>query len=86
MRGPPAGTGADEPNDPSKALPRARRGGSQARWSRSKSHNAAVLHEGGVPFAFSTQGQTGDKPWEKFRDNLRKAIADGLSPDAALLP
>jgi imidazolonepropionase-like amidohydrolase len=46
--------------------------------------NASVLHEKGVAFAFSTQGLSGDKPAEKFRDNLRKAIAAGLKPDDAL--
>src|SRR5262249_27889860 len=35
-------------------------------------------------FGISTQGQTGEKPWDKFRENLRKAIAEGLSPEAAL--
>jgi imidazolonepropionase-like amidohydrolase len=43
--------------------------------------NAAQLHQHGIPFAFSSQGL--DKP-EKFRENLRKVIAEGLSPDAAL--
>jgi imidazolonepropionase-like amidohydrolase len=47
--------------------------------------NAAVLHQQGIPFALCTQGQPGDKPAEKFRDNLRKIINEGgLSPEAAL--
>src|SRR5207244_1816 len=54
------------------------------RQQKEEVHNAAVLHQQGVPFAFSTQGQVGDKPWDKFRDNLRKVIADGLPPEAAL--
>lgn len=45
---------------------------------------AKVLHQHGVPFAFATSGIVGDKPWEKFRDNLRKVIAEGLPPEAAL--
>jgi imidazolonepropionase-like amidohydrolase len=47
-------------------------------------NNAAELHKHGIAFAFSTQGQPGDKPWDKFRENLRKAIAAGLPPEAAL--
>jgi imidazolonepropionase-like amidohydrolase len=43
-------------------------------------HNAAVLQERRIPFAISTQGQTSDR----FRENLRKAITEGLSADAAL--
>jgi imidazolonepropionase-like amidohydrolase len=45
---------------------------------------AGLLHKEGVPFAISTHGQTGDRPWEKFRANLRKAIDAGLPADAAL--
>ena len=29
-------------------------------------------------------GQPGDKPWDKFRENLRKVIGEGLPADAAL--
>jgi hypothetical protein len=47
--------------------------------------NAAVLHQQGIPFGLCTQGQPGDKPAEKFKDNLRKIINEGgLSPEAAL--
>jgi imidazolonepropionase-like amidohydrolase len=46
--------------------------------------NASVLREKGVVFALSTQGLSGDRPAEKFRENLRKAIAAGLKPDDAL--
>jgi imidazolonepropionase-like amidohydrolase len=54
------------------------------RRSKEDERNAARLHEQGIRFAFSTAGLSGDKPWEKFRDNLRKAIAAGLPPEAAL--
>src|SRR5439155_4965641 len=48
-------------------------------------HNAAVLYQHGIVFAFCTQGQPADKPGDKFRENLRKAISDGgLPPEAAL--
>ena len=45
---------------------------------------AAALHKAGVRFAFSTAGITGDKPGDKFRANLRKAVDAGLPADAAL--
>jgi imidazolonepropionase-like amidohydrolase len=54
------------------------------RLAKEERHNLAVLHQNGVLFAISTQGQTGDKPADKFRENLRKAIAEGLPADAAL--
>jgi imidazolonepropionase-like amidohydrolase len=54
------------------------------RLTKEEMHNAAVLHEQGILFAISTQGQSGDKPSDKFRENLRKAIGEGLSADAAL--
>jgi imidazolonepropionase-like amidohydrolase len=43
-----------------------------------------VLHRAGVRFAFCSQGMTGEKPQERFRTNLQKAIASGLPADAAL--
>jgi imidazolonepropionase-like amidohydrolase len=46
--------------------------------------NAGKLNLHGIKFAFSTQGISGDKPWDKFRENLRKAIDAGLPADAAL--
>jgi imidazolonepropionase-like amidohydrolase len=46
--------------------------------------NAGKLHLRGVKFALCTQGISGDKPWDKFRENLRKAIDSGLPPEAAL--
>jgi imidazolonepropionase-like amidohydrolase len=54
------------------------------RLTKEEIHNAAVLCEQGILFAISTQGQSGDKPADKFRENLRKAIGEGLSADAAL--
>ena len=44
----------------------------------------AALHKAGVAFAISTAGVPGDKPWEKFAANLKKAVAAGLPADAAL--
>jgi len=47
--------------------------------------NAARLHEHGILFAFSTQGQPSSGAADKFRENLRKVISDGkLSANAAL--
>ena len=40
------------------------------------------LLDRGVPFAFSSQGLTGDSAWEKFRTNLRQVMTAGLSEDA----
>ncbi len=45
---------------------------------------ANVLQSAGVKISFSTNGITGDKPVEKFRANLQKAIKAGLSQEAAL--
>src|SRR5262249_37051475 len=53
----------------------------QKRLLKEEIHNAAVLREKGVQFAISTQGQTGNAPADRFRENLRKAIAEGLSPE-----
>jgi imidazolonepropionase-like amidohydrolase len=50
------------------------------RVRKKEQRTAFVLHENKVPFAFSTQGLT----TEKFRENLRKVIDAGLTPDAAL--
>ena len=43
-----------------------------------------MLHLQRRQFALQHQGIAGDKPWDKFRENLRKAIAAGLPPEAAL--
>jgi imidazolonepropionase-like amidohydrolase len=53
----------------------------QERKHKEELRNAAVLSQKGIPFAFSLAGL--DKP-EKFGENLRKVIAEGLPPDAAL--
>jgi imidazolonepropionase-like amidohydrolase len=45
---------------------------------------ASVLHKAGVPLAFMTHGMTGNRPADKFRENLRKVIDAGLPADAAL--
>jgi imidazolonepropionase-like amidohydrolase len=45
---------------------------------------AAALHRAGVKFAFMTHGLSGNRPADRFRENLRKAIAAGLPADAAL--
>jgi imidazolonepropionase-like amidohydrolase len=69
--------------DPDEALPQ-RVKEDRDRINKEEMHNAAELCKQGIRFAIATQGQTGDKPADKFRDNLRKAIAEGLSPEAAL--
>ncbi len=56
----------------------------QERQQKEEQRNAALLRAKGIRFAFSTQGIGGDRPWEKFQGNLRKAIAAGLAPDDAL--
>jgi imidazolonepropionase-like amidohydrolase len=53
----------------------------QQRRHRDEIRNAIVLHEQGVRFAFSGNGF--EKP-ELFRENLRRLIAEGLPPEAAL--
>lgn len=73
------GAGSEEENPPPT---RAKEDGE--RRLKEERHNAAVLHQQGIHFAISTAGQAPDKPWDKFRDNLRKAIAAGLPREAAL--
>jgi imidazolonepropionase-like amidohydrolase len=47
--------------------------------------NAARLHEQGIVFAFCTQGQPTNGAADKFREGLRKVVAEGKLPaDAAL--
>ena len=78
----PAGAGREaEPERP--ALPR-RAEEDRQRQMKEQVGNAAMLHKHGILFAFSTHGQTGDRPADKFRDNLRKAIAEGLTAEDAL--
>src|SRR5262249_42096460 len=76
---PPAG--AEEPERPQQPQ---RVQDDQQRQLKDEMAAAARLHRAGVRIAISAQGQTGDKPWDKFRENLRKAIAEGLPADAAL--
>lgn len=45
---------------------------------------AGVLYQAGVRIAFATSGITGDKPTDKFAENLRKSIEAGLPANAAL--
>jgi imidazolonepropionase-like amidohydrolase len=53
----------------------------QERKQKDEIKNAAVLHEKGVAFAFIGNGLA--QP-DKFRENLRKAITEGLPAEAAL--
>jgi imidazolonepropionase-like amidohydrolase len=73
--------GGGEPEKPTLPL---RAKDDQQRQLKEEIANAARLQKAGVLFAISTQGQQGDKPWDKFRENLRKAIGEGLPADAAL--
>ncbi|MFL5240942.1 MAG: amidohydrolase family protein [Gemmataceae bacterium] len=79
---PPADLG-QPPAEEEKDLP-ARVKEDNERKQKEERANAGVLNKQGVAFAFCTQGVSGDKPWDKFRENLRKAIKEGLSPEAAL--
>jgi imidazolonepropionase-like amidohydrolase len=56
----------------------------EERQRKEEQRNAAALRKKGVRFAFSTQGIGGDRPQDKFLENLRKAIDEGLDPDDAL--
>ncbi len=78
----PPAAGAPAPEESPELPKRVRE--DQERQQKEEQHNAAALRTKGIRFAFSTQGIGGDKPWEKFRENLRKAIAAGLAPDDAL--
>jgi imidazolonepropionase-like amidohydrolase len=51
------------------------------RLQKEELHNASILLQQGIRVAFCGQGV--DKP-EKFQENLRKVIGEGLSPDEAL--
>lgn len=54
------------------------------REQQERYRNAGLLQKAGILFAFSTQGQAGDKPANKFRENLRHVIDAGLKPADAL--
>ncbi len=75
--------GMQMPPDEKPELP-ARVQKDEERRQKEEQHNAASLHEKGVRFAFSTQGIAGERPQEKFLENLRKAIAAGLKSEDAL--
>jgi imidazolonepropionase-like amidohydrolase len=72
-----------EPDDKEKQLPKRARE-DRERLRKEEHACAGELHQAGVQFAFATHAMTGDKPHEKFRENLRKAIAAGLPASAAL--
>jgi imidazolonepropionase-like amidohydrolase len=74
---PGAGPGAQEPPPPTPKRVR----DDQERRLKEEIRNAAALQQKGIRFAFSGTGL--DRP-ERFRENLRKAIAEGLAPEAAL--
>ncbi len=90
----PTGEGDERPSEP--GMGRRRGGGASSellparvkeerqRLQKEEMACAARLHQKGIRLAFSTQGLDGDKPWEKFQANLRKAIAAGLPAEAAL--
>jgi imidazolonepropionase-like amidohydrolase len=78
--GPPDPTAAEP--DSARDLPKRVQDDRDRRLKR-EHRTAWELRQKDIPFAFSTQG-LGDKPWDKFRDNLRKALDAGLPPDAAL--
>ncbi|HKB03059.1 MAG TPA: amidohydrolase family protein, partial [Gemmataceae bacterium] len=72
-----------EPDDKEKQLPKRARD-DRERIRTEEQACAAELNKAGVRFAFATHAITGDKPHEKFRENLRKTIAAGLPVPAAL--
>ncbi|MBO0697678.1 MAG: amidohydrolase family protein [Zavarzinella sp.] len=72
-----------EPDDKEKQLPKRARE-DRERLRKEEQACASELHKVGVRLAFATHAVTGDKPHEKFRENLRKAIAAGLPASAAL--
>jgi imidazolonepropionase-like amidohydrolase len=72
-----------EADDKEKQLP-ARAREDRERKRKEEHACAAELHKAGVRFAFATSGLPGEKGWEKFGPNLRKAVAAGLPESAAL--
>ena len=72
-----------EPGEKEGELP-ARVKADRERIRKEESTCASILHAHGVKIAFASAGLTGDAISNKFRDNLRKVIKDGLSPTAAL--
>jgi imidazolonepropionase-like amidohydrolase len=82
-RVPPANPFEPPASDEEQSLP-ARAKADNERKQKEEQANAGLLNKQGVLFAISTQGLSGDRPWDKFRENLRKAIKEGLPPEAAL--
>jgi imidazolonepropionase-like amidohydrolase len=78
---PPPGT---EPTPPEDDPTPVRAKADRERQQKEEQGAAAALYKAGVRFGFSTQGLGNDRPAEKFRANLRKAVAAGLPADAAL--
>jgi imidazolonepropionase-like amidohydrolase len=56
----------------------------QERLARLERETAKVLTDAGVRIAFASSGLTGDKPWEKYQEQVRKVIDAGLPPEATL--
>jgi imidazolonepropionase-like amidohydrolase len=79
---PPPGT--DQPTPPEDDPTPARAKADRERQQKEEQGAATALHKAGVRFAISAQGLGNDKPAEKFRTNLRKAVEAGLPADAAL--
>ncbi len=76
--------GAVPPTPPEEDTTPARAKADREGQQKEEQAAAAALHKAGVRFALSAQGLGNDKPWEKFRTNLRKAVEAGLPADAAL--
>jgi imidazolonepropionase-like amidohydrolase len=76
----PSETDTEAANEAEKNLPERVRA-DRDRQKKEELRNAGVLNKHGVQFAFCGQGL--DKP-EKFIENLRQIIAEGLSPENAL--
>jgi len=72
-----------EPDDKEKQLP-ARARADRERKRQEEYACAGLLHKAGVPIAFATHALPGERAWEKFGPNLRKAIAAGLPERAAV--
>lgn len=54
------------------------------RGQRAKERSVAMeFHKRGIKFAFSSQGLTGERAQDKFRNNLRQVIEAGLPEEAA---
>ncbi len=72
-----------EPGEKEGELP-ARVKADRERQRKEEAAGANVLHQAGVKIAFASAGIPGDQAAGKFRENLRKALKEGLPPAAAL--